>query len=310
MSKRRLQKTVRSCRGRRRNLTHKKRRNAARQSVWTRTRTSKRPVKATIEIPLPPLPASTPDCATAQAVSDSCEAPAELEAKTPSPQQRLLELGRNWKQLLDQGDSLAEVAQKIDCSRSQVRNLAMLANLPKDLEEAYLQGKVGRKKVLAMVRARRNAVAAKEVGATGELLPGNPGQYPVPAPNSEERQKKGSEYAKLIIDWAHSTDLAPCFWSPLFQQINLALYGPFPWLFRNEAPRSQEIRPHADPVKVIKACKVEGGDERSMPDIINDHVTWLARWIQRVIPDPRLMRQALAIAEATLVREAWRTSWC
>lgn len=37
-------------------------------------------------------------------------------------------------------------------------------------------------------------------------------------------------------------------------------------------------------------------------------VTWLARWAQRVIPDRKLMREAIGMAEATLVREAWKAS--
>ena len=69
-----------------------------------------------------------------------------------------MELGRKWKQLVDQRNvSLSELAKQAGCSKSLVRDLIKLASLPQDLETAYLEGKVGRKKVLEMVRTRRKA---------------------------------------------------------------------------------------------------------------------------------------------------------
>ena len=73
--------------------------------------------------------------------------------KPVSPQLQELEKARRWKHLHDQGYSLAELAVKFGCSKSLVRDLVSLANLLDDLEQAYLEGKLGRKKVLEMARA-------------------------------------------------------------------------------------------------------------------------------------------------------------
>lgn len=90
--------------------------------------------------------------------------------------------------------------------------------------------------------------------------------------------------------------------------MNSALYGLFPWLFAEEAPRPGGIRPNKDPVEVIKRYKPQVGEEHSRADVLNNLVTGLARWAQRVIPDRKLMREAIGVAEATLVRGVWKAS--
>lgn len=184
--------------------------------------------------------------------------------------------------------AFAELAVKFGCSKSLVRDLVRLANLPGDLKQAYLEGKVGGKRVLEMARARKKKVEAKAVAVTEDLkkdqqqkaLPEakavvtpNPQQntpsipHAVVAPGDlqqllirvaapamteeEERQKEVAEHAKLIIDWFRSRDLAFCFWPGFWSQVNAALYGPFPWLFADEAPQPHEIRPGVNPLEVI-----------------------------------------------------------
>lgn len=110
------------------------------------------------------------------------------------------------------------------------------------------------------------------------------------------------------MDWVRG-ELAPCDWGTFFKQIKLGLYGPLRWLFTSEAPRLGEIRPNANPLKVIEECKDESAEKASMPDVLNHHVAWLARWIQRIIPDRRLMLDALDAAERKLLREAWAGGW-
>jgi hypothetical protein len=205
--------------------------------------------------------------------------------------------------LADEGESLATLAQKFACSKSLVRDFIMLASLPEDLEKPYMQGKLGRKKVLALARDRKKPVEATQVLGSRVQLQSLQGTRPVM--DKSARRGEIAKYATLVVDWVHSTNLAPCNWEPFFRQVILVLYGPFRWLLSENAPRSNEIRPGQDPVKVIKRCKPHFGSAVSMPDVINMHLDWLARWIQIVVPDRELMKEALGRAEAALVREAW-----
>lgn len=233
---------------------------------------------------------------------------------------------------------MAELAEKFGCSKSLVRDLLRLANLPDDLKQAYLEAKVGRKKGLKMDRTRKKKVESKAADVTEDLktaqqqepLPEtktvvvtNPQQNPPPMPqaavapaghqhlliriaaprmaNEEEHQKGVDGHAKRIIDWFHALYLARCFWQGFWSQVDAALYGPFPWLFADEAPQPHEIRPGANPLEAIKACKVERENPQLATDIVNDLVTWLARWVQRVISDRRMMEDAIDQAKGYLL---------
>jgi hypothetical protein len=237
-------------------------------------------------------------------VNERHEAVTDPSPKPTSPQAQLLEQGKKWKQLCDEGASLNDLAEKFGGSKTRARDLVSLAGLPEDLKQGYLEGKLGRKKVLALARARNKATQASEVVSSQEDLPKKSQPSPLPVITAEQRQKKLEEYTKLIMDWFHSLDLAPGFWADVFSQVNSALYGAFPWLFADEAPRPNENWAETDPQKVIKLCKPVG-QEDPMPEVLNNLVRWLARWTQRVIPDRKMMRESLAMAEATLLREAW-----
>lgn len=52
---------------------------------------------------------------------------------------------------------------------------------------------------------------------------------------------------------------------------------------------------------MINRCKVEGENPQTAPDVTNNAVTWLAHWIQRVIPDQRLMKEAISQAKTQLL---------
>ena len=220
------------------------------------------------------------------------------------------------KQLFEQGYSHEKLAERLRRNKSLIRELIILGGLLKDLEEAYLEGKVDRKKVLKMARARKN-----DIKSTAPLTPENPqrvlDQNPPPEPTAvvrtgkrqqssvsamteEERQEKISEYAKLIVDWVPQTGLRLCDYGAFFKGVDSALDGTRSWLFRNEAPKPHEIRPDEDPWKVIQHCKVVGGNPQSAPDVTNNAVTWLARWIQRVIPDQEMIKEAISRARTQL----------
>jgi len=122
--------------------------------------------------------------------------------------------------------------------------------------------------------------------------------------SAEERQEKISGYAQLIVDWIRQTDLRPCDYGTFFKQVDSALDGTRPWLFSNEAPKPDEIHPKEDPWKVIARCKVVRGNPQSAPDVINNAVTRLARWIQRVIPDREMLKEAIVKAKVPLLNQA------
>lgn len=221
---------------------------------------------------------------------------------TTSPQALSVERGKQWKKLAEQGGSLATLARKFRCSKSHVRDLIMLASLPRDLQQAYVQGRLGRKKVLALARAHTKQVQITD--ETSSELQEQPQQNSDLIMSESERQAYIAQHAKLVVDWLRSTTLSPCDWEAFFRQIDLALYGPYPLLFAENAPRHTKISPEEDPWQVIRRCKPQLGTEVSLPDVINKHIDWLARWIQIVVPDRELMKETLGTAETVLVREA------
>lgn len=230
------------------------------------------------------------------------------EAIAVKTQVQELERGSHLKQLHERGLSLAELARKFGCSKSLVRDLVELASLPKELEQAYIQGQIGRKAVLKRARAEKKQVAPKKPALAPE--PQNDAyQNFVLVLTEEDREKKVTENAQLIINWFHSLNLASCYWEGFFQQVKFGLYGPFRWLFNSEAPQPDEIKPDENPWDVIKRCKVEKGNPRFVTDIVNDLVTWLARWVQRVVSDRAIMEDAIDQARRTLLRETRTARW-
>lgn len=251
-----------------------------------------------------PKPMSGP----VQAKSRTGRASIAARPTAVNPQRQELERGRQLKQLHEQGLSLAELGRKFGCSKSLVRNLVLLASLSKELEQAYIQRKMGRKAVLKMARARKNQIESKTpvvtVGPQREAS-----RKSAPVLSEEEREKRVRECARLIIDWFHSLELAPCDWEGFFQQVKYGLYGPFRWIFRQEAPKPHENNADEDPCKVIESCRVEDGNPNFVPDIINNAVTWLARWAQRVIPDRAMMEDAIDQARGQLLMEIRAQRW-
>ncbi len=106
------------------------------------------------------------------------------------------------KQLHHQGASLAELAKKLGWSKKRVRDLIELADLPDDLKRGYLEGKLGRKKVQAVARARVKAARKTEVifAATEVAMTSQPS--PLPAMTAEQRQKMVEEHARRIMEWS------------------------------------------------------------------------------------------------------------
>lgn len=76
-------------------------------------------------------------------------------SKTTDRQLVQLERGRTVKQLFERGYSHEMLAVTLRRKKSLVRGLIILGGLFKDLEEAYLQGKINRKEALKLARARK-----------------------------------------------------------------------------------------------------------------------------------------------------------
>ena len=126
--------------------------------------------------------------------------------------------GKEWKKLADCGATLGTLARKFGCSKSHVRDLIMLASLPRDLQQAYVQGRLGRKKVLALARDTKQVQISDE---TGSELQEQPKQNSDLIMSESERQAYIAQRAKLVVDWLRSTTLSPCHWEAFFRQIDL-----------------------------------------------------------------------------------------
>lgn len=286
----------------------KRRQADPRKSVSGCIKTSVSRAKAKSSVKPIKQAASKPARSLAHSPAGTGKASATVRPKAMSPQQQELERGRQWKQLHEQGLSFAQIAKKFKCSKSLVRDLVDLASLPHDLEEEYLAGRLGRKKAINLARALRKGKESTSASLT-EKPQMEPKQRPEPVMTRAERQAKVTELATIIVEWFRSLGLAPYDQEPFWQQVNLGLYGGLPRLFTDEVPKPHEIRSNRDPWKVIKRCKVEARNPHLMTDVINAHVSWLARWIQRVIPDRAMMEDVIDQARRRLLREAREARW-
>lgn len=230
-----------------------------------------------------------------------------VKSKVADRRMSQLERGRAVKQFFEQGYPLGKLAETFRCSKSLIRELIILGGLPKDLEEAYLQKKINRKDVLIHARARKNH--GRSAGhPVSDRSQNKPDQIPASVINEEERQKKIMEGAKLIVEWYPTAGLSLCDCKAFFEQVDSVLDGTRPWLFRKEAPQPHEVRPDEDPQEVIRRCRIMDGNPQLATDIVNNAVTWLARWVQRVIPDWEMMTEAITKSKEQLSSNARNAS--
>ena len=117
-----------------------------------------------------------------------------------------------------------------------------------------------------------------------------------------EREKKISEGADLVVEWFRSTEVPPCDSEMFWSQVNSGLYGHLPWLFTSEAPKPDEINPTESPWAGIKRSRVESKDPASRADIITDHVKEMACWAQRLLPNREILKAAPQLTERRLLR--------
>ena len=298
MQRKLSRKSVKSNKGQFQKSAARKRRTGVQKSISTGTNRETSSGREKISLKPRKSPVK-PDNTNIRVHGGTNRAPAAKTPKQVSPQLQQLERGQRLKRLHEKGQSLAEIAGKHRYSKSLVRDLVNLASLPRDLEEAYLQGKIGRKTVVKMARARRSAV---KKNPPAPIQQPQPKQNPVPVMTEEERERKISKGAALMIEWLRTTGLAPCDVEMFFSQGNSALYGGLPWLFTSEAPKPDDINPGEDPWAVIKRCRVQDNKAKLVTDIINNNVTWLARWIQRVFPDREIREAVLDLAERQRLR--------
>jgi hypothetical protein len=188
------------------------------------------------------------------------------------------------KQVLEKGTSVRALARQQGCSPALVQNLVALASLAKDARQAFLEGRVGRKKALQRARQVKPIVDQSHLPRT-----------------SKESLKPPEEYAQLIADFIRSSGLLPIDWEMILVQIDQLLYGNLRWQLVEEAPKAGGIRTVKDPWAVIKTCEPEHGDFNSVPDIINHWVTWFARWSQHIILSRKVLEAALDSARRSLI---------
>ncbi len=121
-------------------------------------------------------------------------------------------------------------------------------------------------------------------------------------PPAAESVKTAEDYAQLIADFVRSSGLLAADWETIFGQINQLLYGFMRWELACQAPRPGRVKPVKDPGAFIKRCEPDNGDLNSVPEIVNHWVTWFARWSLWVIPNRRLLGDAVDLARCRLLR--------
>lgn len=314
MRKSKSNKSAKSQNNRFKKPNRKQRQTVSRKTVARNTKSKSSTInkKSSVKAPSPSVP--KPRDTSKPLKGEIRKAAGGASSKNTDKRLVQLEKGRAVRQLYEQGYSHEKLAEKFQCSKSLVRDLIYLGGLPKDLEEAYLQKELDRKKVLEKTRARKNP-NKPTVPVTPEIPPKITSRNPPPKQaavvrsekthqnppspmNEEGRQEKISEYAQLIVDWMPQTGLRPCDYRSFFKQVESALDGTRPWLFSNEAPKPDEINPNENPREVINRCKPEDGNPQTAPEVTNNAVTWLARWAQRLIPDKGIMKEAISKAKA------------
>jgi len=147
MQRKLSRKSVKSNKGQFQKSAARKRRTGVQKSISTGTNRETSSGREKISLKPRKSPVK-PDNTNIRVHGRTNRAPAAKTPKQVSPQLQQLERGQRLKRLHEKGQSLAEIAGKHRYSKSLVRDLVNLASLPRDLEEAYLQGKIGRKTVV------------------------------------------------------------------------------------------------------------------------------------------------------------------
>ena len=228
--------------------------------------------------------------------------------KDSNPRLLQIEKGRLMKEFVEKGYSRGDLVRKFKRSDSLVRELLILGSMSKDLEEKFLRKELSRNQVLMEERARRKKDQARGTAPVRDLQK-QTRHNPAPMMAEAERKKKIARLAKLVVDWFHSLELAPYDQETFWGQVNSASYGGLSSLITREAPGPNESNPDEDPREVINRCRVESRQSQTMPNIINNNVTWLSRWIQRVIPDWPTMLEVIDKARGQVLKEARNARW-
>ena len=73
--------------------------------------------------------------------------------------------------------------------------------------------------------------------------------------------------------------------------------------FQAQAPLPGEAFGNRDRHEVIRTCRPEEPEMKSMVDWVNYCFRWFSRWVQRLLPDSQTRQAAIRVAEAILLSE-------
>ena len=196
-----------------------------------------------------------------------------------------LDRGELLKVLHGQGLSLHELGRQWGRNSKLVYNLVQLANLPEDMKQQIREGKLGRKKALKMAEALKRAAGK-----------------PQPPLTPAEFQAQVKALESLIVEWLLKAELNPDDQVSFFTQVwqGLADTGCLKEQFDREAPEPHAIRPVKHPWDVIKRTEPVGPPPKWTWEVINHLVLWFARWAPRVMPDRRVLIDAVYSAQGRI----------
>ena len=184
------------------------------------------------------------------------------------------------KRLVDQGISKRELARRVKCSQTLIRNLVALAELPEQERQAVEAGTLGRKQALKRSRDRKR-------------------MKHLPEPSPADRQRLIEECASIVEGCIRKH-----LWEWCWRQCLLQIKAEFRRIRLEELKQGSSKHSHSllsrNPRKTFWECRPEGKEPSYGPYLINFLVGWVAGWSRRVLPDSEVRDAVVDRAERNL----------
>lgn len=190
-----------------------------------------------------------------------------------------IDRGRLLRAVVDAGWKKRGLARELRCSEGLVRQLIDSAKM-----QEHSTG-IGRKEAVKMAVQERQAQRQQALAVA-----------------ADQRPRLRQEWLKRFVEWVHDS-VAACDRPMFMSEIRNGPYSIRQAQFAKASPKPHEIRPGADPRKVIRNCRPEGKNFSEVCELIEDRIEWFARWGPRVMYDKSLREEVLAKAEQIFERE-------
>lgn len=221
--------------------------------------------------------------------------PLQKTSRSPATEQRasaLAKLQSDWtslprsercaelKRLVDQGISKRELARRLKCSQTLIRDFVHLAELPEQERLAVEAGTLGRKQALRRVRDRKR-------------------MKHLPEPSPADRQRLIEKCAAIVEDFLRQ-HLREWYWRQCLWQIKAVVRQMRLEELKQGGGKPSHRPLSTNPRKTFWECRPEGKEPSYAPDMINWVVGWVAAWSRRVLPDSEARDAAIDRAERNL----------